>query len=155
MQSYQTMETPLGTLFLAAEDGFLTHLTANPLNLPAQIKQEETPFLKEAIAQLEEYFAKKRTNFSLPLAPKGTAFQQRVWASLEKIPFGETTTYGEIAKALEKPTACRAVGGAIGKNPLLILVPCHRVIGKNGSLTGFSAGMERKKYLLTLEEIDY
>ena len=104
----------------------------------------ETPLLQEAEEQLNEYFAGVRREFDLPLAAKGTAFQQAVWAQLRKIPYGEVRTYGEIARAIGKPKACR-------RNPLCIVVPCHRVIGADGSLTGYAEGLEIKEYLLELE----
>jgi len=153
VEYYQKIETPIGALFLVANEDALTQLTINPLVLFNNVKEVETPLLKEGTRQIKEYFSKKRTCFSLPLAPKGTDFQINVWKMLLEIPFGETRTYQYIATAIQKPTASRAVGGAIGKNPLLLLIPCHRVIGADGSLTGFSAGMQQKKYLLALENI--
>jgi len=105
----------------------------------------------ETERQLAEYFAGKRTQFDLPLDPRGTAFQKAVWRSLRQIPFGETRSYGEIASTIGAPRANRAVGAANGKNPLSIVVPCHRVIGANGALTGFGGGLETKAQLLALE----
>jgi methylated-DNA-[protein]-cysteine S-methyltransferase len=108
--------------------------------------------LEQASNQLSEYFAGERKMFDLPLAPKGTAFQLKVWLALRRIPYGETRSYGEIAAELGlAPTASRAVGLANGANPLPIVVPCHRVIGANGALTGFGGGLERKRFLLDLE----
>ncbi len=101
--------------------------------------------------QLEEYFSGKRKSFSVPLKPKGTAFQEKVWKELLKIPCGEVKTYGEIAKALGNPKSARAVGLACNKNPIIILIPCHRVVGKNGNLTGYACGLDMKKYLLSIE----
>ena len=106
----------------------------------------------EAARQLQEYFAGCRREFSLPLAPRGTEFQRQVWYALEGIPYGETRTYGEIARAIGKPKACRAVGMANHRNPLSILVPCHRVVGADGSLTGYGGGLEAKQFLLELEK---
>ena len=111
----------------------------------------ETPLLQEAEEQLNEYFAGVRREFDLPLAAKGTPFQQAVWAQLRKIPYGEVRTYGQLAAALGKPKASRAVGSACHRNPLCIVVPCHRVIGADGSLTGYAEGLEIKEYLLELE----
>ena len=111
----------------------------------------ETPLLQEAEEQLNEYFAGVRREFDLPLAAKGTPFQQAVWAQLHKIPYGEVRTYGQLAAALGKPKARRAVGSACHRNPLCIVVPCHRVIGADGSLTGYAEGLEIKEYLLELE----
>ncbi|HEY4058114.1 MAG TPA: methylated-DNA--[protein]-cysteine S-methyltransferase [Kofleriaceae bacterium] len=107
--------------------------------------------LERAEKQLAEYFAGTRTDFDLPLAPDGTEFQRRVWRALETIPFGETWSYGELAKKIGNPTASRAVGAANGQNPLWIIVPCHRVIGANGDLTGYAGGMTAKKFLLAHE----
>ena len=108
--------------------------------------------MEEAARQLQEYFAGCRREFSLPLAPRGTEFQRQVWHALEGIPYGETRTYGEIARAIGKPKACRAVGMANHRNPLSILVPCHRVVGADGSLTGYGGGLEAKQFLLELEK---
>ena len=103
------------------------------------------------IAEVDEYFALERTEFTVPLAPEGTPFQHEVWKALRAIPFGETRSYLDVANAIGKPKAVRAVGAANGRNPLGIIVPCHRVIGADGSLTGYAGGMERKKFLLDLE----
>ena len=105
----------------------------------------------EATRQLQEYFDGERRQFSLPLAPRGTEFQRRVWAALAEIPYGETRSYGELATALGRPGASRAVGMANGRNPISIVVPCHRVVGANGSITGYAGGVERKVYLLDFE----
>ncbi|MEZ9886529.1 methylated-DNA--[protein]-cysteine S-methyltransferase [Vibrio splendidus] len=104
-----------------------------------------------ATKQLDEYFAGKRTSFDLPLQPKGTDFQLKAWVALTTIPYGETISYGEQAKRMDNPKAVRAVGGANGKNPFSIVVPCHRVIGANGTLTGYTGGMNRKEWLLSFE----
>jgi methylated-DNA-[protein]-cysteine S-methyltransferase len=104
-----------------------------------------------AAAQLAEYFAGARRDFSVPLAPRGTGFQRLVWAELVKIPFGETRSYGELARALDRPSASRAVGAANGRNPLSILVPCHRVIAGSGALTGYAGGLDAKRWLLEHE----
>ncbi len=102
-------------------------------------------------AQLEEYFAGERTSFDIPLAPEGAPFEREVWRALEEIPYGETVSYGEIARRVGQPTAARAVGTANGRNPIAVIVPCHRVIGADGSLTGYGGGLERKRLLLELE----
>jgi methylated-DNA-[protein]-cysteine S-methyltransferase len=107
--------------------------------------------LDRAIEEMDEYFAGTRTAFSIPIAPDGTPFQHEVWRALRAIPFGETRSYADVARAIDKPRAVRAVGAANGRNPLGIVVPCHRVIGADGSLTGYAGGMERKKFLLDLE----
>ena len=102
--------------------------------------------------QLEEYLAGERTEFDVPLCPRGTPFQQKVWQTLQTIPYGQTRSYGEIAEQIGRPKACRAVGMANHANPILVLIPCHRVVGKNGSLTGYTAGLELKQRLLELEK---
>lgn len=112
---------------------------------------ETPPILRRAAAQLAEYFAGTRTRFELPLAPVGTDFQRRVWAATSAIPFGETATYGEIARKIGAPNGSRAVGGALNRNPLAIVVPCHRVVGSSGKLPGYDGGVDRKAFLLTLE----
>lgn len=142
-------ETPIGTLCLE-EDG--EALTAIRLGPKCEEEQDESELLNEAKKQIMEYFAGKRTQFDLPLHMHGTEFQVKVWNALRQIPYGETRSYSEIAAAAGNPKACRAVGGANNKNPLLIVVPCHRVIGKNGSLVGFACGMDAKKHLLELEK---
>ena len=120
------------------------------LGVPASVA---SPLLDAAEAQLREYFAGTRRTFDLPLAPRGTAFQQRVWAALRAIPYGETRTYGELAAAIGSPSASRAVGMANHHNPIPIVIPCHRVIGANGTLTGYTGGLEIKRKLLALEGI--
>jgi methylated-DNA-[protein]-cysteine S-methyltransferase len=118
--------------------------------LPRDAREDAGPFAK-VIEQLGAYFAGERTSFDLPLAPHGTDFQQKVWRALAAIPYGETTTYAAIAKKIGKPRAVRAVGAANGRNPLSIVVPCHRVIGNDGTLTGYAGGLPNKKRLLELE----
>lgn len=115
-------------------------------------KANKIPLLNNAISQLEEYFKGKRKNFELPLSLKGTEFQMRVWNELIKIPYGQTCSYGEIAEKIGNPKASRAVGMANNRNPIMIIVPCHRVIGKNGGLTGYACGLDIKRKLLELEQ---
>ena len=145
----------LGAIRLEEENEALCALSFCPDGVPEleplPRKVCETPFLQEVEEQLNEYFAGARREFDLPLAPKGTPFQQAVWAELLKIPYGEVRTYGQLAAALGKPNASRAVGGACHCNPIAIVIPCHRVVGANGSLTGYAYGVEMKKYLLELE----
>ncbi|RME78809.1 MAG: methylated-DNA--[protein]-cysteine S-methyltransferase, partial [Chloroflexi bacterium] len=112
---------------------------------------EIPPLLQECIRQLEEYFAGQRQEFSLPLAPQGTAFQQQVWQYLLTIPFGKTVSYGDVARGIGSEKAVRAVGAANGRNPIPIIIPCHRVVGSNGTLTGYGGGLWRKKWLLEHE----
>lgn len=113
--------------------------------------QEDHPLLQQAACQMIEYFDGKRKAFALPLAPAGTDFQKAVWRSLQQIPYGKTISYGELAKSLRRPNAARAVGGACHQNPIVIVIPCHRVIGSSGKLMGFGGGIELKKALLQLE----
>lgn len=126
-------------------------LTAARLNADDAAPPETPPILRRAAAQLAEYFAGTRTRFDLPLAPVGTEFQRRVWAATSAIPFGETATYGKIARKIGVPNGSRAVGGALNRNPICIVVPCHRVVGSSGKLTGYDGGVDRKAFLLTLE----
>lgn len=118
-------------------------------NLEGENKQ--TPLLDEAAKQLEEYFKGERREFQLPLNPQGTAFQKQVWQALCQIPYGETRSYKDIAEMIGNPKACRAVGGANNKNPIMIVIPCHRVIGANGKLVGYGGGLNIKEYLLNIE----
>ncbi|HEX2086268.1 MAG TPA: methylated-DNA--[protein]-cysteine S-methyltransferase, partial [Solirubrobacteraceae bacterium] len=139
-----TVDSPIGPLTLTVADGRLTGLR---MEAGARDAREE-PALRRAVAQLDAYFAGALTAFDLPLAPAGTAFQRRVWSALCEIPYGETVSYRELAARVGSPSACRAVGHANGRNPLAIVVPCHRVVGADGSLTGFGGGLERKAWLL-------
>lgn len=153
MTDTMVMTSPVGPLELRADAGAVTMIHFHD-DLPEARGDngESQPVLVEARRQLEEYFAGQRHEFDLPLAGSGTDFQQRVWAQLREIPFGQTASYGEVARRLGMPPgASRAVGLANGANPIAIVVPCHRVIGADGSLTGYAGGMERKRYLLSLE----
>ena len=123
-----------------------------PGDEPPKADERTTPVLKLARTQLEEYFAGKRRTFDVPLAPRGTGFQQIVWRALLAIGYGETWSYGQLARAIGRPAASRAVGAANGRNPLAIIVPCHRVIGANGTLTGYGGGLPAKKWLLQHEQ---
>jgi methylated-DNA-[protein]-cysteine S-methyltransferase len=143
----RSVETPIGPLLLSAEDGRLSGVA---FAASAEARSSEPVFL-EAEAQLLAYFAGELQRFELPLAPRGTAFQLSVWAALLEIPYGSTTTYSELAEAIGRPSACRAVGAANGRNPLAVIIPCHRVIGAAGALTGYGGGLERKRRLLALE----
>ena len=143
------LETPIGPLVLAGDRAALRVIRFHGLADPDWIV-DRTPF-HDAIEQLKAYFAGKLTEFNLTLAPDGTDFQQSVWHALQTIPYGETTTYGAIAKQIGHPTAIRAVGAANGANPIPIVIPCHRVIGSNGKLTGFGGGLPTKELLLKLE----
>jgi len=141
----------IGTIGIAEEGGALSRLFfAREQSLPG-FTPAETPLLKAAAAQLSEYFAGKRRDFSLPLAPRGTDFQTSVWNALLTIPYGQTRSYQTIAALTGHPKASRAVGLANNRNPIAIIIPCHRVIGKNGSLTGYGGGLPAKQFLLDLE----
>lgn len=150
-------DSPLGPVLLAAEDRGLTglwflgqkHVPDLPENLP---ETPELPVFVEARAWLERYFAGRDPGPTPPLCPAGTAFQRQIWQLLTAIPYGKTTTYGDLAEALGRPGAAQAVGGAVGRNPISILIPCHRVLARDGGLTGYAGGSERKQALLELEK---
>lgn len=146
---YQTsFSSPLGFLFLASDGQSVTRLSFSESELQ---EQKSCVVLEECRKQLELYFSGKALNFTLPLSPEGTEFQQKVWAELLKIPYGETITYMELAVRLGDAKAVRAVGTANGRNPIAIIIPCHRVIGAGNKLTGYAGGIWRKKILLELE----
>ncbi len=142
--------TPVGKLCIGEREGAITRVTWQ--QLPKEWVLEETELIKKCKQELDEFFEGKRKTFDLPLAPAGTAFQKRVWDALREIPYGETKTYKDIAIAVDSPKGFRAVGMANNKNPIAIIVPCHRVIGSNGKLVGYAAGMETKTFLLALEQ---
>ena len=145
-------ESPVGDLRLVSDGTRLMGLHfMDQLPLVEASHQSADRVLDETRWQLDAYFAGRRKVFELPLGLEGTPFQLRVWSALQEIPFGETRSYGDLAKAIGKPSAMRAVGAANGANPISIVVPCHRVVGADGSLTGFGGGIERKKFLLRLE----
>lgn len=160
MNIFCYVESPIGRLMLTSDGEALTGLYMNlyrnkPMKQPGLgddwVQNATLDPLPQAIRQLKEYFAGTRRVFNLPLRMQGTAFQQRVWRELTKIPFGETWSYGQLAKRIDNPNGSRAVGLANGRNPIAIVVPCHRVIGADGSLTGFGGGIERKQWLLAHE----
>ena len=157
MKKYISCSFEIGQIVMIEEDGFLTNLFISSENrtLEAVRKkggvQEETPVLRQTKEELAEYFSGKRRSFSVPLAPQGTPFQQSVWRALREIPYGETRTYRQIAEKIGNSKAYRAVGMANGQNPIWILVPCHRVIGQDGGLTGYAGGLDKKLFLLELE----
>lgn len=151
---YCYMATPIGKLLLAGDESGLRQIDFQDGPHPAKPDadwQENTKPFRRVIQQLKEYFAGKRQSFDLDLAPAGTPFQLKVWRALRRIPYGETWSYGQLAQRVGNPKAARAVGAANGQNPLPIVVPCHRVIGANGSLTGFGGGLSIKQKLLELE----
>ena len=158
-RSHAVVGSPVGPLTLVATGGALTGLyMTNQRHLPPGESfgtpaddPDGEPF-GAASRQLREYFKGERTEFDVPLALDGTVFQRRVWAALQEIPYGETVSYGQLADRLGQPSASRAVGLANGKNPVGIIVPCHRVVGADGGLTGYGGGIERKRYLLAHEQ---
>ena len=149
---YVVIQSPLGPLTLAAAE---TALTGIAFGRWMAGQENRTPVLAQAVRELEEYFAGERQEFTVPLAPEGTEFQKSVWAELQKIPYGETASYKDIAVRLGKPGAAIAVGQANSRNPIPIIIPCHRVIGTSGKLVGYTGGMHIKKTLLTIEGIPY
>jgi methylated-DNA-[protein]-cysteine S-methyltransferase len=155
LRRYTALSSPVGELLLIDDGGQLAGLEFDNdgkrrAKLPSQA-EGETSLLREAVKQLKAYFAGKRRDFDLPLAPAGTEFQRRVWDALCNIPYGETISYAELARRVESPRACRAVGSANGSNPIAVIIPCHRVIASNGSLGGYGGGLDRKQWLLELE----
>ena len=153
---YAKTGTPLGPAFVVADDKNIHAVTVGTLwsgysKFQKTIEPQESEITAAAILQLHEYFAGERKKFDLPYVLDGTEFQNNVWRALSKIPFGKTRSYGEQAAAIGKPKAVRAVGGTNARNPLWIILPCHRVIGANGQLTGYAGGLEMKKFLLRLE----
>ncbi|HET91747.1 MAG TPA: methylated-DNA--[protein]-cysteine S-methyltransferase [Chloroflexi bacterium] len=161
--AYAHLDSPIGPVWIATTnvglclvklgdeqpDEFLAWLTRHQ---QAESPREEPDRLAPALTQLREYFSRLRRAFDLPLDLRGTPFQRQVWDEIARIPYGTTTTYGEIARRIHRPRAARAVGGANGANPLPIIIPCHRVIGADGSLIGYGGGLERKAALLRLED---
>jgi methylated-DNA-[protein]-cysteine S-methyltransferase len=153
--THTTIDSPFGELTLVAEDGVLSGLyfpghwyMPDPDVFGVQSEQG----FERAQLQLAEYFAGERTSFDLATTiSSGDEFQRRVWSLIDRIPYGQTTTYGEMAQELGDPTLARKVGGAVGRNPLSVIVPCHRVVGKDGKLTGYAGGLDRKRFLLDLE----
>jgi methylated-DNA-[protein]-cysteine S-methyltransferase len=155
MIDYQYIDSPVDSLLLAADEHGLQliefHTPRHPMARVADWREGDNAVLQATRVQLEEYFAGTRTSFGLPLAPHGTAFQKEVWHALADIPYGQTISYAQLALRVGKPSAMRAVGAANGRNPLPIVLPCHRVIGADGSLTGFGGGLPTKQFLLELE----
>ena len=142
----------IGRIGITEKDGKITNVYITSKELLQDTQLCETPLLKEAARQLKSYFAGELKEFSLPLEPSGTDFMKQVWAALCGIPYGKTATYGEIAERVGRPKAARAVGLANNRNPIPIFIPCHRVIGADGSLTGYAGGLDMKKKLLELEK---
>lgn len=157
MITYAEFSSPLGTLTAVSEGGAITALLLpNELHLlPTNTCPGSTPELVAIGIWLQEYFAGKAPTVDIPLAPKGTAFQQSVWTLLREIPYGQSVTYGDLARQLGRRMSAQAVGQAVGKNPISILIPCHRVLGSGGKLTGYAGGLDAKRLLLDLENISY
>lgn len=153
---YTEHPSPLGTLLLAASDAGLCGLYFDEhkyfVGPQEWTRDDGHPVLRQAATQVDEYFAGARKTFDLPLDLRGTPFQQAVWKALQELPFGATCTYQEIARRITNPRAIRAAGTAIGRNPVSIVVPCHRVLGASGDLSGYAGGLERKRFLLALEQ---
>jgi methylated-DNA-[protein]-cysteine S-methyltransferase len=152
--THTTVDSPIGELTLVAEHGrliglYFPHHWYKPD--PARLGTRDDAGFDEAKRQLAEYFTGERRRFDLPLDARGDAFQRRVWTLIERIPYGKTTTYGDLARELGDPALAKDVGAAVGRNPLCVLVPCHRVVGNHGQLTGYAGGLRRKRYLLDLE----
>ena len=147
---YSTMESPIGTLYLIGTKDYLCQIK---IHCPKEITRQDLPLFQEAQRQLKEYFSGKRKVFQLPIFFQGTPFQEKVWRSLLNIPYGTTKSYQEIAQEIGNEKAVRAVGGVVHRNPLPLILPCHRVIGKNGSLVGFGLGLSTKKWLLEHERL--
>ena len=153
MKRIAIYHSPVGDLQLEYENGAVTALKT----VKADVQSDGAPdaLAETVFSQLDEYFAGTRTAFDFPCAPQGTPFQRKVWAALREIPYGETRSYKQIAEAIGKPKACRAVGMANNRNPIIIVIPCHRVIGADGSLTGYGGGLKMKRALLDLESAAY
>jgi methylated-DNA-[protein]-cysteine S-methyltransferase len=153
---YDVVESPIGDLLLTGDGEALAGLwmqDAGRPRAPGAGWRREPPAFREVAEQLQQYFARERTGFDVALSMSGTAFQRRVWAALREIPYGRTRSYGDLARQLGQPGAARAVGLANGRNPIAVIVPCHRVVGADGSLTGFGGGLPRKRALLELESL--
>jgi len=152
MPNYEIYETDIGSVLIAEDGKSITNLCMNDNIKLTGMEHGETPLLKKAAQALRAYLAGEKNAFNdLPLDPKGTRFQKQVWQALLEIPYGETISYKQLAQAVGNPSASRAVGNANGKNPIFVVIPCHRVIGADGSLTGFAYGLEIKKKLLNVE----
>ncbi|MFA5449904.1 MAG: methylated-DNA--[protein]-cysteine S-methyltransferase [Clostridia bacterium] len=149
---YYCYDTVIGKLCIAGDSDCITNLLFEDEQIPWGWTEKEVALFKRAAEELKEYFAGERREFDLPLCPKGTQFMLAVWEELKKIPYGKTASYSDIAERTGRPKARRAVGLANNKNPIPIIIPCHRVIGKSGELVGYGGGLEIKKYLLSIEK---
>lgn len=156
MKHWTRMSSPIGDLLLVEENGALLRLAfeTNAVQLPNDARENRAPF-RDMMRQLDEYFAGRRHDFDLPLSPQGTAFQKKVWNALLMVKYGSTASYSDIAKSIDNPKGVRAVGLANGRNPIPVIIPCHRVIGSNGTLTGYGGGLAIKRKLLDFEGAKY
>ncbi len=153
MKNYFVYNMEIGNIIITDNGEEITGIHFDRYEIPKDFVEKATDLIKETKSQLDEYFNGKRYNFNIPLNLEGTDFQKSVWKALEEIPYGETKSYSEIAEYIGNPKACRAVGLANNKNPISIIIPCHRVIGKNGKLVGYGGGLDIKEKLLKLENI--
>jgi methylated-DNA-[protein]-cysteine S-methyltransferase len=156
MTRFVRFASPLGPMFATAEEDGITHIEFlgakyAPVASPDWVEDPKGPDLAACVAQLGEYFAGTRTEFDFPLAPRGSDFQQRVWREIARVPYGKTISYAELATRAGAPGQARAAGAATGRNPVSLAIPCHRIVGSDGSLTGYAGGLERKRELLELE----
>jgi methylated-DNA-[protein]-cysteine S-methyltransferase len=142
----------IGRLYISDDGENITGISTDDISATMKAVYKKTDLISEAIKQLDEYFKGVRKVFELPLRPQGTDFQKKVWDALQLISYGETRSYKDIAEMIKEPKACRAVGGACNRNPIMIVIPCHRVVGCDGSLTGYAGGLDLKEKLLTLEK---
>lgn len=148
----QVIQAPFGNLYLYADDNYLSGITFREVDSLEAKADEKHPILQQAAQQLKEYFSGQRHTFDLPLRFSGTDFQQQVWQHLQTVPYGDTQSYQQVAGAIDNPKAVRAVGNANNKNPIVIVVPCHRVIGANGNMVGYGGGLPIKEWLLKHEQ---
>ncbi len=153
MKAFKKFDSPIGAIFIAEDEGYITQISL--AGKPLDAYEQDTELLSGAYKQLGEYFTGKRKRFELPVLLRGSDFQNRVWKALMDIPYGSAMSYSQVAAAIGMPMAARAVGGACSANPLLIAVPCHRVLRNDGGLGGFAVGLEPKRYLLNLEGIHW
>ena len=152
MRTHAVVPSPVGPLTVVADDGVLVRLYLDPPGPDAALGPCDEAALSGVTGQLSEYFGGEREGFEVPLRPVGSAFEQAVWEQLTRIPYGETRSYGQVARAVGEPGGAQAVGLACGRNPLAVVVPCHRVVGADGALVGFGGGLPRKRFLLDLEQ---
>ena len=148
MQYYYSYQTPMGEIFIVEEDDFIVKIKYKEVN---GIEKRETQLIKNTYHQLTEYFNGKRKVFDIPIKLSGTIFQQKVWSALQTIPYGEVWSYKHLAEVVDCPKGCRAVGMANNRNPVSIIVPCHRVVGINGDMVGYATGIDIKRWLLDIE----